>query len=240
VAVAAAAADPLTGPLTLGVIPTIAPFLLPRVLPVARERFPALRLALREDLTPVLLERVRSGALDIALIALPYATDDLLVRPLFHEELWLVALPTDAYAKTASLRAADLDPARLLLLAEGHCLREHTLGACDISPKDVDATSGMEATSLLTLVQMVDQGWGIGLVPEMSVKSGAILGTSLIARPLASPAPTRTIALVARRSMPRQGAFEAIADLIIEWRRTVSVASLRGGGRRARTTRRTD
>lgn len=237
VAVAAAAADPLSGTLTLGAIPTIAPFVLPRVLPSAKQRHPRLRLVLREDLTPALVERVRSGALDVALIALPYPTEGLRVRPLFDEEMWLIAPVGDTAAGPRALRATELDAARLLLLAEGHCLRDHTLRACGLEPAR-ESSSRTEATSLLTLVQMVDQGWGIALVPEMSVKSGALAGTNLIARPLAPPAPVRTIALVARQSMPRQPAFEAIGDLIVEWRREAVRANVPGIGRRARSAAR--
>lgn len=234
VEVARAHADPLGGSLALGVIPTIAPFLLPRVLPAVREALPNLRLALREDLTATLLEAVRAGTLDAALIALPYRTDELAVVTLFDEELWLVARPGDPAATDADLTVKSLDRDRLLLLAEGHCLREQTLAACDMTPPR-RTDERFEATSLLTLIQMIDQGWGIGLVPEMSMKTGVLQRTELVARPLPPPAPTRTIALVARASSPRRPALDGIGESIRAWHREMRGAHLRPGSARRRS-----
>lgn len=221
---AAGAAAPMSGLLRLGAIPTIAPFVLPRVLPRLRSRHPGARLALREDLTATLLDRLRAGALDFALIALPYDTAGLLVAELWQEEFWLVVREGDPAARGkrpgVSLVAAD----RLLLLEEGHCLREHTLAGCGLAQKA--NPSGLEATSLLTLVQMVESGLGIALIPEMALKAGILKGTGLVARPLAPPAPRRVIALVARASTARREEFELLAGLMREAERHARAPSV--------------
>lgn len=206
--------EPMAGLVRLGVIPTIAPFLLPQTLQSLRTRYPKLRLALREDLTANLLARLVEGRIDFALIALPYDTMQLAVEPLFEDELWIVGRKGDfdAKAKRIDLSASLAD--RLLLLEEGHCLREHVLTAC--GPRGVPSAAGLEATSLLTLVQMIESGLGVGLVPRMAVKSGFVSSPSLIARPLAAPGPRRTIALAARRSTLRRKEFDALAAAVRE------------------------
>lgn len=210
--IAGKASEPMTGVLRLGVIPTIAPFLLPHCMQVLRERYSGLRLALREDLTANLLSRIEAGQLDFALIALPYDTANLLVEPLFDDDLWIVGQKGDPQLKG---EAIDITPSisdRLLLLEEGHCLRDHALYACGTASSG--SSQGIEATSLLTLVQMIESGFGIGLVPEIAVRSGLTESANLIARPLAKPSPNRTIALVARRSTSRLRDLEAIAEVV--------------------------
>jgi LysR family hydrogen peroxide-inducible transcriptional activator len=214
---AAAGAKPMTGTVRLGAIPTIAPFLLPSLLPAVRKHYPALRLALREDLTDNLLLRLTEGLLDFALIALPYETEGLLVRPLFEDELWLVAPQGDPLLAAKNITVSQRMAERLLILEEGHCLREHTLEAC--GKAQVASADGIEATSLLTLVEMVESGLGLGLVPEIAIQAGLLSSTRLIARPLASPAPKRTVALVARRSTARSAEFNTLAEYVLEIRR---------------------
>lgn len=212
VEIAAGSRAPMTGLLRLGVIPTIAPFLLPPCLQLLRKRYPALHLALREDLTANLLSRLEDGQLDLALIALPYETGSLMVEPLFDDDLWIVGRKDDPEMKP---RTVDVTPSlagRLLLLEEGHCLRDHALYACGTSTGR--STEGVEATSLLTLVQMVESGLGIGLVPKIAVKSGLTESPTLIARPMSKPGPKRTIALVARRSTTRLADLKALAEVI--------------------------
>ena len=203
----------MTGLLRLGVIPTIAPFLLPPCLRLLRERYPELRLALREDLTANLLSRLEDGQLDLALIALPYETGNLMVVPLFDDDLWIVGQKNDPQLRA---RTVDITPSltdRLLLLEEGHCLRDHALYACGASTGR--STEGVEATTLLTLVQMIESGLGIGLVPEIAVKSGLTESPTLVARPMAKPSPKRTIALVARRSTTRLADLKSLAEVIL-------------------------
>jgi LysR family hydrogen peroxide-inducible transcriptional activator len=208
---AAQAGRPMTGLLRLGAIPTIAPYLLAPLLRISRERHPLLRIALREDQTARLLHQVRAGDLDFALIALPYETDELKLAPLFDEELWLIALAGDAAARLVRPRVEQLDPQRMLLMEEGHCLRTHTLTGCGLGERANQG--GLEASSVSTLVQMVEEGLGFGLLPEMAIRSGALNQTAVIARPIAAPAPKRTIAMVARQSTARGVEFDAIAAI---------------------------
>jgi LysR family hydrogen peroxide-inducible transcriptional activator len=208
---AAQAGRPMTGLLRLGAIPTIAPYLLPPLLRISRERHPSLRIALREDQTGRLLEQVQAGVLDFALIALPYDTNGLKLAALFDEELWLIALAGDAAARLVRPRVEQLDPQRMLLMEEGHCLRTHTLTGCGLGERA--NPGGLEASSVSTLVQMVEEGLGFGLLPEMAIRSGALNQTTVIARPIAAPVPRRTIAIVARQSTARGLEFEAIAAI---------------------------
>ena len=204
--------QPMTGLLRLGVIPTIAPFLLPACLGPLRRRYPALRLALKEDMTGNLLTRIEAGTLDLALIALPFNTAHLLVRPLFDDELWLVALKSDPFLKAGSIALTPGLIDRMLILEEGHCLRDHALFACGAAPPALHG--GVEATSLLTLVEMIASGLGIGLVPAMAVNSGLTRSARLVVRRLPMPRPKRTIALVARRTTTRSADLAALADTI--------------------------
>lgn len=229
-ALAASSAEPMSGTLRLGAIPTIAPFLLPRILPGLRGKYPKLKLLLREDLSANLLQRLAGGQLDFALLALPYDTADMQVRQLFEDEFWLIGREDDPALK--SRRASVTAPAaeKLVLLEEGHCLRQHTLAAC--TRADSSHPSGVEATSLLTLVQMVESGLGLALVPEMALGSGMLNGTRLLARPLTPPAPKRTIALLARRSSARQAELRVLGDFIESARKLDHYAVTTSRGRR--------
>lgn len=211
---ASAAGKSMTSTIRLGVIPTIAPFLLPHVLPAIREQYPNLKIALREDLTVNLLERVADHRLDFALIALPFDTAGFLVKELLNDEFWLVAREGDPAIKGKEIQMPAKMADRLLLLEEGHCLRDHTMQACKRS--DIQNVDGIEATSLLTLLQMVESGMGIALLPEMAVKGGLLNGSELIARPLSPPAPKRVIALVARPSTAHLEELNALATAIQE------------------------
>jgi LysR family transcriptional regulator, hydrogen peroxide-inducible genes activator len=205
---------PMSATIRLGVIPTIAPFLLPMVMPKIRKRFPDLTLTLREDLTANLLSRLADHQLDFALIALPYDLGNLLVKELFNDEFWLVARSDDPAIKGKEITLPNKMADRLLLLEEGHCIREHSLQACKKS--DIRNVEGFEATSLLTLIQMVESGLGIALLPEMAIKGGLLNNSDLLARPLAAPAPRRVIALVARASTAHQEEFLALSNCIKE------------------------
>jgi LysR family transcriptional regulator, hydrogen peroxide-inducible genes activator len=219
---ASSAGSPMRGILRLGAIPTIAPFVLPQLLQRQRTQYPDLRLALREDRTESLLERLEDGRLDFALLALPYDTGNLLVREICQDELLLVA-PAGSMASpwgmvvsprgNVALNARTSE--HLLLLEEGHCLRQHTLQACR-SKRSGGRTEGLEATSLLTLVHMAESGLGLALVPELAVRRGLLASTGLTAHRVGPPAPTRGIALVARSSTARETEFTALATLIAE------------------------
>ncbi len=230
VQLAAASAQPMTGALRLGAIPTLAPFLLPHILPGLRAKYPQLKLLLREDVSANLLQRLADGQLDFVLLALPFDTGDMQVRALFDDEFWLVGREDDPALKARRASVSAPVAERLLLLEEGHCLREHTLAAC--AGREPSSRSGVEATSLLTLVQMVESGIGLALVPEIALNSGLLKGTKLVARPLTSPAPKRTIALLARRSSARQAELAALGEFIEAARRQDHYAVSTSRGRR--------
>lgn len=205
-------AESMMGAIKLGVIPTIAPFLLPSLLTKIREQFPKLKILLREDLTSNLIDKLNQHELDFALIALPYDTEGLLVKELFDDEFWLIGNRNDIALKNKEIQLTNKLTDRILLLEEGHCLRDHTLRACKKNP--ITTNEAIEATSLLTLVQMVEFDLGIALIPEMAIKSGLLKGTELIARPLTAPAPRRKIALVARPSTVRIEEFNALVRVM--------------------------
>ena len=211
---ARSAARPLSGLLRLGAIPTIAPFLLPRVLPALRRAHKELKLQLREDLTQRLLERLRTGSLDLALIALPFDTGDLYVREVFEDEFWFVAREDAPAARHKQVAIRKVDTGDMLLLEEGHCLRDHAIAAC--GPRRGGLEPRVEATSLTTLIQMIEGGWGVTLLPGITLDAGLLKGTRLVARPLARPAPSRTLALVARHTSSRRRDADLLADFIIE------------------------
>lgn len=209
---ARSAVQPLSGLLRLGAIPTIAPFLLPRVLPALRRAHGALRLQLREDLTERLLERLRSGSLDLVLIALPFDTGDLYVREVLRDEFRFVARGDADAARARRVAIRTIDTGDVLLLEEGHCLRDHAIAAC--GPRRVSWEPRVEATSLTTLIQMVEGGWGVTLLPGISVDAGLLKGTRLVARRFAPPAPSRTLALAARPTSPRRRDADLLADFV--------------------------
>ena len=205
-------AGSMVGVIKLGVIPTIAPFILPTLMPKMREQYPDLQIALREDLSGNLINKLDRHELDFALIALPYDIEGFLVKELFDDEFWLIAKEGDPIFKKKDLHLSHQMSDRILLLEDGHCIREHTLKACRRS--ELVSHNGIEATSLLTLVQMVESGLGIALLPEMAVQSGLLSNTQLIARPLAVPTPKRKIALIARPSTARIEEFNALVKVI--------------------------
>ena len=207
-----AAREPLTGRLRLGVIPTIAPYLLPRALPRLRRAHPRLELVWREDLTARLLERLTGGTLDAALLALPYQEADIETEALFDDPFLLACPPDHPLAAAGRVGQAELAEAPLLLLEEGHCLRDHALAACHL--KSVAGGESVLATSLATLVQMVANGLGVTLLPEMAVDAGVLAGTGLMARTLDDPAARRTIGLAWRSSSPRKAEFRTLGALL--------------------------
>jgi LysR family hydrogen peroxide-inducible transcriptional activator len=213
---------PLSGPLRLGAIPTIAPYLLPGMLPALRRAHADLKLYLREDLTARLLDRLRTSRLDVALIALPFDTGDLYVRELFKDDFAFVAREDDPAVRRRSVSLRAIDSKDMLLLEEGHCLRDHAIAAC--GPRRGPWESRVEATSLTTLIQMVEGGLGVTLLPRITLDAGLLKGTQLVARRFASPAPSRTLALVARRTSPRVRDADLLADFLVEQHRRSSRA----------------
>ncbi len=210
---ARAEAQPLTGELRMGVIPTIAPFLLPTMLPALREQFPRLRLFLREDTSQAACEALHRGQLDCVLLAMPYACGEVDCVILFDDEL-LVAFPFGEAPSTSSVEAGQIDERRLLLLEDGHCLKDHALAACN--RPEIRAGATMMGTSLHTLVQMVDNGLGLTFIPQMAVDAGLLDGTRIEALPLEAEHGARQIALAWRRSSPREEEFRLLATSLKE------------------------
>jgi LysR family hydrogen peroxide-inducible transcriptional activator len=210
---------PLHGDLRMGVIPTIAPFLLPTMLPQLREQWPELKLYLREETSSSACDALHRGQLDCVLLALPFACGDVDSALLFDDPLY-VAYPRGQAPVAASVAADQIDERRLLLLEDGHCLKDHALSACN--RPDLRAHAEMMGTSLHTLVQMVDNGLGVTFVPEMALHAGILAGTDVEARPLRSANPYRRIALIWRRSSPREGEFHMLASTL---RRIAGVAA---------------
>ena len=208
---ARAGRSPMTGEMCLGVIPTIGPFYLPRVLPALRERFPELTLYLREEQTAPLLSRLEDGELDAALIALPYDFGNLATEVIFEDEFLFACDRTHTLAGAGEVSLEALAGERLLLLEEGHCLRGHALDVCRMV--DRRARAQFEASSLHTLVQMAAAGIGVTLVPRLAVDAQIALGTELSLSRLAAPA-SRQIGLAWRRTSLRADEFQLLASAL--------------------------
>lgn len=192
---------PLSGVFRLGLIPTVAPFLLPGALPALRAAYPQLRLHLREDVTAHLVERLHAGELDAAVFALPWEAQGLELRTLLRDEFRFVARRDDPGAGTPSMAVREIDLDRLVLLEEGHCLRDHAIAACGRRAAGIAPV--VEATSLHTLIQMVEGGLGVTLLPAIAVDAGILVGTQLVARPFTTHVPARTIVLASRAASAR-------------------------------------
>jgi LysR family hydrogen peroxide-inducible transcriptional activator len=204
--------DPLAGRLRLALLPTIGPYLLPQVAPLIRKSLPRLELHLYEHQTVPMLEKLHAGELDLGILALPVALDGLEARELYREP-FTVALPDGhALAGRAALRVADLKGERLLLLEDGHCLRDQALEVC--SKVGVREQQDFRATSLETLRQMVATGAGVTLLPELAGRGAYRNARGVALRPFAKPAPVRHIGAVWRKSTARRAAIEALCKLI--------------------------
>ena len=202
---------PLHGELRMGGIPTIAPFLLPTMLPRLREQWPQLKLYLREETSNAACEALHRGQLDCVLLALPFACGEVDNAQLFDDPLF-IAYPHGEAPRAKSVDAAEIDENRLLLLEDGHCLKDHALSACN--RPELRAHAAKMGTSLHTLVQMVDNGLGLTFVPGMAIEAGILSGTGVDAKPLRSEHPYRRIALIWRRSSPREGEFQMLASTL--------------------------
>ncbi|ARU16150.1 hydrogen peroxide-inducible genes activator [Croceicoccus marinus] len=203
------AGKPLSGELRMSVIPTIAPFLLPRILPRLRKERPSLKLFLREEPSADAIESLQHGRADCVLLALPFATGEVESEVLFDDRLFVAFPKDDPRDPPEQIPPSMIDEARLLLLEDGHCLKEHALAACN--RPELRASATMIGTSLHTLVQMVDNGLGLTMLPEMALEAGILDGTNVVARPLKSKNATRQIALVWRRGSPRADEFRLLA-----------------------------
>ena len=200
----------LSGPLKLGVIPTLAPYLLPKLLPRLQSAYPLLRLEVRETQTATLLNELIGGELDCLLLALPIEHTDVEMLALFTDR-FLLAAPAGEPIPRRPLNAKDVDERRLILLEEGHCLRDQSLAFC--ATKRRDSAAALGSTSLATVMQMVANGYGVTLVPEIATEVEARDKRVMLKR-FARPEPGRTIGLAWRKTSPRQTDFAALGDII--------------------------
>ena len=205
--------EPLVGALRLSIIPTIAPFLLPRILGSIRHTYPALEFKVHEEMSHEGCAGLSSGTRDCMILAQPYDCGDFEYAALFEDPIVAAVRSDDPIARCASIEPDDLPLDRLLLLHEGHCFRDHALMACrrpDYGPK---AAPG---ASIHTLIQLVNAGMGVMLLPQMAVESGVTAGTDVVTRPLAGPTAQRVISLAWRRNSPLCEGFALLARKIRE------------------------
>ncbi len=202
---------PLTGELRVGVIPTIAPFLLPPILPSLRKQFNQLRLFLHEDVTQRIYEKLMNGELDLIILALPYTLRNVEVLSLFKDQFYLACREDTQHTKPRRYLFDELNPESILLLEDGHCLRDHALSACHL--QDMDKVSRFTASSLLTLVQMVDSDLGISYLPELSKDSALLSGTQVKLWALPEES-FREIGLAWRKGSAREAEFQQLGKFI--------------------------
>jgi LysR family hydrogen peroxide-inducible transcriptional activator len=209
--IARRARDPDSGMLRLGVFPTLAPYFLPHVIPRLRTRYPRLRLRLFEEKTEDLLTMLAEGRLDAGLLALPVNADGLVTQPLF-EEAFVVAMPENhPLAQRQEIQLSDLESEELLLLEDGHCLRDQALAVCHMA--GAHERLDFHATSMETLRQMVAANTGITLMPTLAIKPPVAPTDNLVTRPFSPGGPKRTIAMVWRKSSALNDFLKDIADL---------------------------
>ena len=209
--------DPLAGPLRIGAIPTLSPYLMPLVLMPLKKQHPQMKLVLSEELTDTLLQRLRNHEIDAALLATPAEEQDLETLPLFDEPFWVAYPRKHPFYTKDKITLRDLDHENLLLLAEGHCLAKQAMDVCHIKERQAQGDmADLRAASLETLIQLVSAGFGITLVPALAMGGSWTTGSGVVAQPLAIADAARRVSLVFRHSFPRRAALQAFADIILE------------------------
>lgn len=204
---------PLAGRLRMGVIPTIAPYLLPPLLPLLDKHYDQLDLEVTEDKTDNLVTALRAGTLDLALLALPLGHSDLMELPLFDDKFYLVGSPQQPLMTQKTITAQDIAQGPLLLLDEGHCLRDQALSFCR-APAAKTKNAAFRAASLQTLTELVAHGMGVTLLPEMALARDVLPHHKLKVRPLPMAGAARTIGLVWRKKHPQEADFQQLAKLM--------------------------
>jgi LysR family hydrogen peroxide-inducible transcriptional activator len=204
--------DPLGGRLRVALLPTIGPYLLPQLAPRIRKALPRLELHLYEYQTVPMLEKLHAGELDLGILALPVELEGLESRALYREEFLLAAPERHPLAAQERVRVSELRDAKLLLLEEGHCLRDQALEVC--SRVGLRDSQDFRATSLETLRQMVAAGAGVTLLPELAGRGAYRSGHGVALRPFVRPAPARQVGAVWRKTTPRRAAIDAVTELI--------------------------
>jgi LysR family hydrogen peroxide-inducible transcriptional activator len=208
--------DPLAGPLRIGAIPTLSPYLMPLILMPLKKLHPQMKLVLSEELTDTLLQRLRNHEIDAALLATPVAEADLDSLPLFDEPFWVAYPSSHRFYTKQSITRRDLDNENLLLLSEGHCLASQAMDVCHMKERQMQGEmSDLRASSLETLIQLVKADFGITLVPALAMRGTWASGSGVVAQPLKIADASRRISLVYRHSYPRRAALQAFADTIL-------------------------
>ncbi|MFT4670795.1 MAG: LysR family hydrogen peroxide-inducible transcriptional activator [Pseudohongiellaceae bacterium] len=204
--------EALAGEIRLGVIPTIGPFLLPSLLSELRKQYTKLKLYLREDMSADLVQRLQQGKLDVILLAFPYPLPEIETVSLFKDEFLLCLPPGHPLEKAKQVKQQQLRGESLLLLEEGHCLRDHALEACKLEKAETDIV--YQGNSLHTLVQMVANGLGVTLLPAVSITGGVLGNTQLQLKSFGSENVSREIGMAWRKSDPRREEYMLLADFI--------------------------
>jgi len=208
--------DPLAGPLRLGAIPTISPYLMPLILGPLRRDCERMRLILSEETTDTLLARLRNHEIDAAILATRPDDEALSCRPLFEEPFWAAFAADSALSALDRIAVADLVEAGLLLLTDGHCLRDQALALCaSVAPGEGGGTANdLRAASLETLIHLVAAGYGATLVPALAIRGPWTTDMGVLTAPIAERAAKRTVCLVSRRSFPRRAALDAVVRVV--------------------------
>ena len=229
--------DPLAGPLRIGAIPTLSPYLMPLILLPLKQQHPQMKLVLSEELTDTLLARLRNHEIDAALLATPVEEADLVALPLFDEPFWLAYPHQHPFYAKEKITRRDLDSVNLLLLAEGHCLAQQAMDVCHLKEREIHGDmADLRASSLETLIQLVGAGFGCTLIPALAMRGSWTTDSGVVAQPLELRDAYRRVSLVFRHSYPRQEALKAFAG-IIQDNLPNTVTPLGPGGRAAKKSR---
>jgi LysR family hydrogen peroxide-inducible transcriptional activator len=209
--------DPLAGPLRVGVIPTLSPYLMPLILRPLKKRHPQMKLVLSEELTDTLLARLRNHEIDGGLLATPVEEPDLESLALFDEPVWIAYPHKHPFYTRDRITLRDLRDEQLLLLSEGHCLADQAMEVCHLRDRHAQGDmDDLRAASLETLIQLVGAGFGITLVPALALRGSWTTDSGVVAQPLAVANAARRVSLVFRRSFPRRAALQAFAEVILD------------------------
>lgn len=211
---ARAAQDPLAGPLHVGAIHTISPYVMPELMAPVRQEFPQMELVLHEDITDNLIAGLLDYSLDVALLATPVEEPELISHPLYIEPFYFAHPSEHPLMEESAINAEHLTDSDLLLLADGHCLADQVLGLCRASGLPEGGTSSLRAASMETLVRLVGKGFGYTLIPKLAINKGWLWELGVVARPIDVEGAHRVVSLVTRASFPRPAAIAALADIL--------------------------
>ncbi len=207
--------DPVAGPLRVGAIPTISPYLMPLILQPLQHKHPQMRLVISEEQTDTLLQRLHHHEIDAAILATDHQDSDFASIPLYREPFWLAHPQKHPFYTKEEITQQDLDDSELLLLAEGHCLAQQAMELCHLQDRPAQPDmANLRASSLETLMQLVAAGYGTTLVPALALTGSWVSGRGVITRELNLPNSWRQISLYHRRSFPRDQALQALAQII--------------------------